>query len=36
MDLQYIFNVFCEFGDDLMTRSAKNKCIYVQIRVVNP
>ena len=29
-DLQHVFNLFCDFGGDLMTRSEKNKCIYVQ------
>ena len=29
-DLQQIFNVSCDFGGDLMTRSGKDKCISVQ------
>ena len=29
-DLQHILNVSCDFGGDLMARSEKNKCIFVQ------
>ena len=29
-DLEHVINVSCDFGDDLMNRSEKNKCIYVQ------